>query len=175
MSGKNGKPKKPDARKISRKLKPKQRKFIAHYTDPTKETFGNGTKSAIVAGYTDKAPAVAAHQLLRNTKVRDEIEVVMARVGITEEMALTQLLEGLAAVQVRVFCQDGRVVYSKQLPDNQERRLSAVEVLKLIGRYPTMRTIERLESLRIQNTLIVVPGGMPEPEEKAKKVRQLTD
>jgi hypothetical protein len=28
---KNGEPKKPDARKISRKLKLKQRKFIAHY------------------------------------------------------------------------------------------------------------------------------------------------
>ena len=175
MSGKNGKPKKPDARKISRKLKLKQRKFIAHYTDPTKETFGNGTKSAIAAGYTDKAPAEAAHQVLRSSKVRDEIELVMARVGITEEMALTQLKEGLAAVQVRVFCQDGKLIYSQELPDNQERRLSAVEVLKLIGRYPTMRTIERLELLRIQETLIVVPGGLPEPEEKAKKVRQLTD
>ncbi len=175
MSGKNGKPKKPDARKISRKLKPRQRRFIAHYTDPTKETFGNGTRSAIASGYTDKTPAKAAHQVLRSSKVRDEIEVVMARLGLTEEMALTQLLEGLAAVQVRVFCQDGRVVYSKKLPDNQERRLSAVEVLKLIGRYPTMRTVERLELLRVQQTLIVVPGGLPEPEEKAKKVRQLTD
>ena len=128
--------KKPDGRRISKKLKPRQRKFIAHYTDPTKETFGNGTKSAIAAGYTDKAPAEAAHQLLRNTKVRDEIELVMARVGITEEMALTQLKEGLAAVQVRVFCQDGKLIYSKELPDNQERRLSAVEVLKLLGRFP---------------------------------------
>ena len=43
--------KKLDARKISRKLNPRQRKFIAHYTDPTnKETFGNGTRSAIAAG-----------------------------------------------------------------------------------------------------------------------------
>ena len=55
------------------------------------------------------------------------------------------------------------------------RRLTAAEVLKLRGRYPTNRTVERLELLRIQNTLIVVPGGLPEPEEKAKQVRQLTD
>jgi hypothetical protein len=167
--------KKPDGRRISKKLKPRQRKFIANYTDPTKETFGNGTRSAIAAGYTDKAPAEAAHQLLRNTKVRDEIELVMARVGITEEMALTQLKEGLAAVQVRVFCQDGKLIYSQELPDNQERRLSAVEVLKLLGRYPTNRTVERLELLRIQNTLIVVPAVEPARDRRERPVRQLTD
>ena len=99
----------------------------------------------------------------------------MERIGLTEEMALTQLKEGLAAVQVRVFCQDGKLVYSKELPDSQERRLTASEVLKLLGRYPTNRTVERLELLRIQNTLIIVPGGLPEPEEKEKQVRQLTD
>ncbi|MCH6554044.1 MAG: hypothetical protein IH793_07800 [Acidobacteria bacterium] len=58
MSGKNGKPKKPDARKISRKLKPRQRKFIANYTDPTKETFGNGTRSAIAAGYSERSAEI---------------------------------------------------------------------------------------------------------------------
>ena len=175
MSGKNGKQRKPDARKISRKLSPRRRRFIAQYTDPSKESFGNGTKSAIAAGYSETRGKQTGSRLVTNGDIQHEIQGAMERIGLTEEMALTQLKEGLAAVQVRVFCQDGRVVYSKQLPDNQERRLSAVEVLKLIGRYPTMRTIERLESLRIQNTLIVVPGGMPEPEEKEKKVRQLTD
>ena len=177
MSGKNGKPKKPDARKISRKLKPRQRKFIAHYTDPTKETWSNGSRSAIAAGYTDKQPSRAANQVLKSSKVREAIEVAMEHVGLTEDMALTQLKEGLAAVQVRVFLsKSGRLIYSKELPDNQERRLSASEVLKLLGRQPTSRTIERIEMLRIQNTLIVVPGGMPNPEEnREKNVRQLTD
>ena len=101
----------------------------------------------------------------------------MEHIGLTEDMALTQLKEGLAAVQVRVFLsKSGRLIYSKELPDNQERRLSASEVLKLLGRQPTSRTIERIEMLRIQNTLIVVPGGMPNPEEnREKNVRQLTD
>ncbi len=60
MSGKNGKPKKPDARKISKTLKPRQRKFVAHYADPTKDTFGNGTKSAIAAGYSERSAATPA-------------------------------------------------------------------------------------------------------------------
>ena len=158
-----------------RKLNPRQRRFVKAYTDPKSKTFGNGTKTAEAVGYTDKAPAVAAHQVLRSTNVEHEIQRGMERIGLTEEMALIQLKDGLAAVQVRVFCQDGEVIYSQELPDNQERRLSAVEVLKLLGRYPTNRSVERLMLLRIQNTLIVVPGGLPEPEEKAKQVRQLTD
>ena len=87
--------KKPDGRRISKKLKPRQRKFIAHYTDPTnKETFGNGTRSAIAAGYTDKAPAEAAHQLLKNTQVEREIDRVMDELGATVQHGITRLRKG---------------------------------------------------------------------------------
>ena len=161
--------------KRKRKLNPRQQKFVKEYTNPKSKSFGNGTRSAEAAGYTAQRLDEAGSQILRNTAVQHEIQGAMERIGLTEEMALTQLKEGLAAVQVRVFCQDGQLTYSKEITDNQERRLSAVEVLKLRGRYPTNRTVERLELLRIQNTLIVVPGGLPEPEEKEKQVRQLTD
>ena len=159
--------------KKKRKLNPRQRRFVKAYTDPKKPTFGNGSRAAETAGYTAQRLDEAGSQILRNTEVQHEIQRAMERIGLTEEMALTQLKEGLAAVQVRVFCQDGKLVYSKELPDSQERRLTASEVLKLLGRYPTNRTVERLELLRIQNTLIVVPAV--ETEEKAKQVRQLTD
>jgi len=69
MSGKNGKPKKPDARKFSRKLKPRQRKFVANYTDPTKETFGNDTKSAIAAGYSKTSAKSTASEILTKPDV----------------------------------------------------------------------------------------------------------
>ena len=168
--------KKPDGRRISKKLKPKQRKFIAHYTDPTnKETFGNGTRSAIAAGYTEKAARVAAHQVLTSTNVQHEIQRVLDAAGATEERCAQRLKEGLDAKQTHVFCQDGKVIYSQELPDNQERRLTAVEVLKLLGRYPTNRTVERLELLRIQSALIVVPAIEPAEERRERPARQLTD
>lgn len=53
--------------KVSHKLSNlplKQRKFVKYY----KET-GNGTKSAKLAGYSEKSAAVQASRLLRNEKV----------------------------------------------------------------------------------------------------------
>ena len=44
MSGKNGKLKKPDGRKISKRLNPRQRHFITEFTDPKSKGFGNQTK-----------------------------------------------------------------------------------------------------------------------------------
>ena len=112
-----GNEKKPDGRRISRKLKPKQRKFIAHYTDPTKETFGNGTKSAIAAGYTDKAPAEAAHQLLRNTQVERELNRILDAAGVTTEKLAKAVDQGLKAKVTKPFLHQatGDVVYSKPM------------------------------------------------------------
>ena len=161
--------------KKKRKLNPRQRRFIKAYTDPKKPTFGNGTKAAEAAGYMETRAPGTGSRLVNNGEVSHEIRRVLDAVGATEEKACARLNEGLDAKTIRVGFVLGEAVYSRPLVDNQERRLTAVEILKLRGRYPTNRTVERLELLRIQNTLIVVPGGLPEPEEKAKQVRQLTD
>ena len=165
----------PPMKQKKRKLNPRQRRFVKAYTNPKKPTFGNGTKAAEAAGYMEKSAEHQAHRLTRNEQVSNEIQRVLDAAGATEEKACARLNEGLDAKTTRVGFVLGEAVYSKPLVDNQERRLTAVEILKLRGRYPTNRTVERLELLRIQNTLIVVPGGLPEPEEKAKQVRQLTD
>ena len=158
-----------------RKLNPRQRRFVKEYTNPKKDSFGNGSRSLQAAGYSTQTPEQGAHQLIRNNDVQNEIQRVLDAAGATEERCAQVLNAGLEAKDTKVFCQEGQVVYSDALIDYAERRLTAAEVLKLRGRYPTNRTVERLELLRIQNTLIVVPGGLPEPEEKAKQVRQLTD
>ena len=161
--------------KKKRKLNPRQRRFIKAYTDPKSPTFSNGTKTAEAVGYTNTRLDQAAHQVVKNSEVSNEIQRVLDAAGATEERCAEVLRAGLEAKDTKVFCQDGQVVYSDALIDFAERRLTAAEVLKLRGRYPTNRTVERLELLRIQSTLIVVPGGLPEPEEKEKQVRQLTD
>ncbi len=175
MSKTNGKPKKPDGRKISRKLKPKQRKLVANYTDPTKDTFGNGTKAAIAAGYSERSAGQIAHETLKRPEMQREIERVMEEVGVTRKKVAQVLYNGLEAKITRVFCQDGVLIYSEPLEDHPTQVRAAEVAGKLRGDFPAHRTIERMELLRIQNTLIVGPGGLPEPEEKAKNVRQLTD
>ncbi len=54
-----------------------------------------------------------------------------------------------------------------------EVTVTAAEKLRVD--FPANKTIERMELLRIQQTLVVVPGGMPTKEDKEEKVRQLTD
>ena len=175
MGKSNGKEKKPDARKISRKLKPKQRKLVAHYTDPTKETFGNGTKSAIAAGYSEVSAMSTASAILRNPKVQREIERVMEAGGLTREKVVGALKSGLEAKQTKVFCQEGKVIYSEALEDHANQIRAAEVAGKLYGDFPSNREQDRHAALIFQQSIVVVPGGLPEPEEKAKEVRQLTD
>ena len=175
MSGKNRKPKKPDGRRISKRLNPRQRRFVVEFTNPESEAFGNQTKAAELAGYSELSPGQAGHQVVKNSEVQREIERVMQAEGLTREKVVQALRNGLEAKQTKVFCQDGELIYSEPLEDHPTQVRAAEVAGKLRGDFPAHRTIERMELLRIQNTLIVVPGGLPEPEEKAKNVRQLTD
>jgi phage terminase small subunit len=178
MGKTNGKEKKPDGRKISRKLKPKQRKLVAHYTDPTKETFGNGRKAAIAAGYSESSATEIAYETLRKPHVQREIERVMEAGGLTREKIVGTLKSGLEAKITRVFCPQGmggELVYSEPLEDHANQIRAAEVAGKLYGDFPSGREQDRMAALIFQQQIVVVPGGLPEPEEKAKKVRQLTD
>lgn len=176
MSKSNGKEKKPDARKISKKLKPKHRKLIAHYTDPTnKDTFGNGKRSAIAAGYSETSAISTASEILTKPNVQREIERVMQAGGLTREKIVASLLDGLDAKQKKVFCQDGKVIYSKPQKDHPTQVRAAEVAGKLYGDFPSNREQDRMAGLIFQQQIVIVPGGLPEPEEKELKVRQLTD
>ncbi len=182
MSKKNGigKPKKPDTRKISRKLKPRQRKFVANYVDPTKDTFGNGTKAAIAAGYSERSAAVQASQALTNPKIEREIERVMEAEGLTREKVVHALRNGLEAKQTKVFCQDGQLIYSKPMEDHPTQVRAAEVAGKLRGDFPAHRTIERMELLRIQQNILIVPtvtyeDALASKREQEKNIRQLEE
>ncbi len=175
MGKSNGKEKKPDARKISRKLKPRQWKLVAHYTDATKETFGNGRKSAIAAGYSERSATEIAYETLRKPHVHREIERVMEAGGLTRENIVGALKSGLEAKQTKVFCQEGKVIYSEPLEDHPTQVRAAEVAGKLWGDFPSNREQDRMAALIFQQSIVVVPGGMPEPAEKGRKIRQLTD
>ena len=137
MSKKNGKPKKPDGRKISRKLTLKQRRFVSEFTNPEGEGFGNQTKAAILAGYSELAPAQAGHKLVRNGEVWSEIERITNRelnhvfdaAGVTIEKLAKRTNQALNAKETKAFIHQktGDVVYSKKMIAH-EIRLKAIRL-----------------------------------------------
>ncbi len=148
MSKKNGKPKKPDARKISRKLNLRQRRFIAEFTNPKGEAFGNQTKAAELAGYSELAPGQSGHQVLKNIDVQREIERIMDEAGATRKKVAKVLSKGLDAKITRVFCPTGgRLVYSKGLVDHPTRVRTAEIVSKLRGDFPATKTTVDVQGL----------------------------
>jgi len=123
MSKNKGNHKKPDARKISRKLTLKQRRFVSEYTDPNGKGFGNASKAAALAGYSELAPGQSGHQVLKNIEVQGEVERVTNRdlnhildaAGVTVERLAKTVRQGLRAKQRKSFLHQasGDVVYSK--------------------------------------------------------------
>ena len=153
MSKNNGKPKKPDGRKISRKLNLRQRRFVAEFTNPKGKGFGNQTKSAELAGYSPGRAKQTGHDIVTNRDVRSEIERIMDEAGVTRKMVAQVLHEGLEAAITRVFCQEGEVIYSDPLIDHPTRVRTAEIVSKLRGDFPATKAtvdFQGLENLGIE-------------------------
>jgi phage terminase small subunit len=133
----NGRPKKPDGRKISRKLTLRQRRFVAEYTNPESEGFGNQTKAAELAGYSKLAPGQSGHQLLKNIEVRSEVDRITNRelnhifdaAGVTIERLAKRVRQGLDAKETKAFIHQktGNVVYSKRMIAH-DIRLKAIRI-----------------------------------------------
>ncbi len=127
MSKNNGNHKKPDARKISKKLTLKQRRFVSVFTNPEGEGFGNQTRAAELAGYSQLAPAQAGHRLMRNGEIKGEVERIASSelnhildaAGVTIERLAKRVRQGLDAKEIKAFIHQktGRVVYAKRRPD----------------------------------------------------------
>ena len=199
MSKNNGNHK-PDGRKISRKLKPKQRKFIAHYTDPNqKETFGNGTKSAIAAGYSERSATEIAYETLINPQVERELTHIFDAAGLTIQKLAKGVKQALNAKEQKAFLHQasGNVVYSKKMIAHDIRlkaiRLAAelrgdfaskeinISVEVLAGKIQAARRREperTVQGVRVEegenNTQEADQlSGAPQAEEKTEEVKLL--
>ena len=73
----------------------KQEAFCVHYTTIGAETFSNGTKSAIAAGYSEKSAHVQACAMLKKPKIRQRMTELhsenMGRNQITTDKVLADL------------------------------------------------------------------------------------
>lgn len=177
MTKMSGKEKKPDGRRISKKLSPKRRRFVANFTDPTQETFGNATRSAAASGYSPLRAKQTGHELVTNRDVRAEVERTLREAGATREKAARVLTEAMDANNVRVFCPgEGELVYSDPLVDHPTRLKAAEMTHKLLGDFPTQSEQERRNLLIMQqNILIVPPDREPEKDKPALPVRKVPD
>jgi phage terminase small subunit len=59
-------------------LKPRQDSFCVHYTTIGSETYSNGTKAALEAGYSETSAHVTATKLLKQEAIRDRIVELQA-------------------------------------------------------------------------------------------------
>jgi phage terminase small subunit len=89
-------------------LTSKQDSFCVHYTTIGAETFGNGTKSAVAAKYSEKSAYSRACDLLKNPKIQQRIKELHAenrsRNNITVDKVLADLEhDKLIARQARVY------------------------------------------------------------------------
>jgi hypothetical protein len=178
----NGKPKKPDSRMISRKLTLKQRRFVSEYTDPGGKGFGNATRAAELAGYSELSPGQAGHQLMKNSEVQGEVERITNReldqvldaAGVTIERLAKTVRQGLGAKQVKSFIHQktGNVVYAKPQKDHDVRLKATRLACELRGDFaPKQLNVSvsiiasRLEAARRREAERVVEGEVVKEED----------
>ena len=75
------------------KPKARQQAFIRHYLET-----GNGTKSAILAGYSENSAAAAASRLLTIPEIKGAIDAELLRRAEMSGITATYVLEGIRAI-----------------------------------------------------------------------------
>ena len=63
---------------MDKQLKPRQDGFCVHFTTIGAETYSNGTKAALAAGYSEKSAHVTATKLLKQDAIRERIVELQA-------------------------------------------------------------------------------------------------
>lgn len=98
-------------------MTPKQRMWLKSYLDCTnKETFGNATASAKVAGYKCKDPACFESIGAQNyRKLQDFIRDWIDKNALSEDRLKMLLIEGLEAIETKFFAYQGEVVEEKEV------------------------------------------------------------
>ena len=183
MSKNNGNHKKPDARLISRRLTLKQRRFVSEYTDPGGEGFGNQTRAAELAGYSEQSPGQAGHQLMKNSEVQGEVERITSRelnhvldaAGVTVERLAKTVRQGLGAREIKSFIHQktGNVVYSKPTKAHEIRLKAARLACELRGDFAPKELNVSVAVLagRIQAARRRESEREPQAEEKTEEVQ----
>jgi phage terminase small subunit len=114
---------------MAKGLTKKQEVFVAEYL-----TDFNGTRSAIAAGYSEKGAEVTASQLLRNPKVKEQIERKsqkrLDKLDITAEKVLQEIAKLAFFDPRKLFNNDGSAKQIGELDDVTAAALAGVEIFE---------------------------------------------
>lgn len=115
-------------------LNHKQRAFARAYTTPG-ETYGNGAKSAIAAGYSARTAAEQASRLLTDARMRALVQANEAATEVKLERTADKVLEELARLGfsdvTAIFNDDGTLKHPKDMPVEIRRAIKSIEFEEL--------------------------------------------
>ena len=93
---------------------------------------GNGLKSAVASGYTEKSAGQTACLLLKNEKVRREIARLAARKHAKLEISSDKVLQEIARLAYmdprKLFKSNGELIPVTELPDDIAGSVAGIEV-----------------------------------------------
>lgn len=123
----------------------RQSRFVAEYIKT-----GNGTQSAITAGYSPKTAAEQASRLLTNIKIAAAVARPLRNQGITIER-VAQEAARLAFLNPQDFYDaDGRMLSIKEMPEEAARAIAGLEEEEIwSGKGEDRELIGRLKKIKL--------------------------
>lgn len=130
---------------MSKKLRPKQLRFIAEYLRDQ-----NGTQAAIRAGYSARSAASIAEENLKKPDIRAEVdrrlEELMERSIMTKKEVLREMSRIGRADLSEVTDEEGHLLPLREMPEEIRRAIASIEVDDLGKR--KIRLWSKTEALR---------------------------
>ena len=118
----------------SSELTPKEQIFVREYLKD-----GNGTRSAICAGYSQKSAHVKASKLLKKAKVSQELTRLRGKLLEKLEISAERVLQGLAELAFfdprKMFNPDGSMKKLTEMDDVTVHALAGMDVEKLFKHF----------------------------------------
>lgn len=150
--------------KVKRQLKPRQKRWVQEFADPTGPGYKNATKSAELAGYSPDAATATGIKLLRDEQVQRAIISALERRGITDDYLAVKMREGLNAEVVELAKHEGKITDERSFPDFHARHKYLETAHRLRGDFPN-------EPAAVQAALIVHVGD-PTSQEAWEKAAE---
>lgn len=112
-----------------RRLTAKQKRFIAEYQKDY-----NGTRAAVVAGYSERTASELAYQLLQIPLVKQAItrqtEAKLTKIGVHAERILTELVRVALSDTRKLYREDGSLKPPSEWDDETAAAIAGVETFE---------------------------------------------
>ena len=112
-------------RRLPAKRSTRFRRFVNAYVETL-----NGTKAAIVAGYSEHSAHSTSSRLLKKTKIQEMIASRLAESELSSARTLREIGRVAYADVGEIFDENGNLLSVKQLPEHVRAAIASVKVVK---------------------------------------------